>query len=165
MHVASGRIFASNYQIVVCDDPWAPFDEPTENWDDASVLSGFAGNNRFRMMGTEADLNDHWVELTEADKPPMEDDWDRITCADFVSTTGHLHVMSVVDDEPTMTLDIEKGEYSLYFAGNNMGVDQMSLEEDFELTDEQMANRKDLEHYCIYVIRGVPNRVGRLKDV
>lgn len=165
MKISSGRIFASNYQVVVCDDPQAPFDADAENWNEQSMTAGFAGNQRFRALGTEADLNDHWVEISQTESPPSEGDWDRIICTDFVSTTGLAHVMSVVDDEPVISLAIERGNYALYFAGNNMGVDQMSLEEDDELTDQQLAARKDLEHYQIYLVEGVPDKFGRLKDV
>ena len=71
--------------------------------------------------------------------------------------------MSVIDDKPTITIDVPKGTYSVYVAACNLGVDQNSLGEDAELTDEQLASRKDLEWYRIFIVRGTPNRVGRLR--
>ena len=164
MRPSSGRIFASHYQILVCDDPLAPFNVDTENWDDRARSSGFAGNKRFRVLGTEADLNDHWVEISEAESPPLEHEWERITCTDFESTTGMAHVMSVVDDGPVISISIDRGSYVLYFAGNNMGVDQLSLKEEHELTDSQLAARNDVEHYRIYLVKGMPDKIGRIKD-
>lgn len=158
---AAARIFASHYQLVICDDPAAVTEAP--NWTDGDVERGFAGNSHFRMVGTEADLNDHWVEVQRADAPPELEPWDRVTCVSLECATGRIHVMSVIDDEPTITLDVPKGTYSVYVAACNLGVDQNSLGEDAELTDEQLASRKDLEWYRIFIVRGTPNRVGRLR--
>jgi hypothetical protein len=63
-------VFASNYQIVVCDDPARTIGDD-ENWNGEKVSQGFAGAPTFRMVGTEADLNDHWVELVAASQPPF----------------------------------------------------------------------------------------------
>ena len=159
---AAARIFASHYQLVICDDPSA-FTEDA-NWTEGDTERGFAGTEHFRMVGTEADLNDHWVEAQLADAPPSLDDWQRVTCVDVRCATGRLHVMSILDDEPPITLEVPEGVYSAYFAACNLGVDQNSLGEDDELTDEQLAQRKDLEWYRVFIVPGEPSRVGRLVD-
>lgn len=100
-------LFASHYQLVICDD-WASVpDEVT--WRDGGVERGFAGNAHFRVVGTEADLNDHWVEVVRADAPPALSSWDRVTCVSLQCSTGRVHVMSVIDDEPRITLKVPKG--------------------------------------------------------
>jgi len=60
--LGAARVFASHYQIVVCDDPARTITDD-ENWDREKAAQGFAGAPTFRMVGTDADLNDHWVEL------------------------------------------------------------------------------------------------------
>ena len=159
-----GRIFASHYQVLVCDDPLATL-EDDENWNQESTQRGFADNQRSRLFRTEADLNDHWIEIVCATEPPNLDRWDSVMCANFNSTTGLVHIMSVLDDEPVLSIEVERGDYSLYFAGLNIGIDQLSLGEEHELTDEQLAQRMDLERYRVHLVPGHSNKVGRLKDV
>ena len=159
----SARIFASHYQLVVCSDVTA-FTEAS-NWQDEDTERGFAGHERFRMIGTEADLNDHWVEALLSQKPPDLADWHRVICFGLENDSGHIHVMSVVDTEPAITLDAPKGPYSIYVAGRNLGVDRLSLGEAEELTDHEIARRKDLEWYRIIAVPGAPEEVGRLRDI
>ena len=159
---AAARIFASHYQIVVCDDVSA-FTEET-NWRDGDLEKGFAGNERFRMVCTEADMNDHWVEVLIAESPPDFDPWQRVTCVGLKCISGRVHVMSVIDDDPPISLDLPEGEYSVFVAGCNLGIDQNSLGEEGDLTDEQLAKRKDLEWYRIFLVPGNPEKMGKLKD-
>jgi hypothetical protein len=135
-----------------------------ENWTREKILEGFAGVPSFRMVGTEADLNDHWVELYAADEPPFVEDWQRIICVHFRCLSGKVHVMSVIDRQAAITADVAKGDYAAYLAGQNLGVDQRSKCEDVSLTDEELAVRKDLEWYRIYLVPGIPGHEGRLKD-
>jgi Competence protein J (ComJ) len=161
--LSAARIFASHYQIVVCDDPWRPLADD-ENWTDEKTLQGFAGASCFRMVGTEADLNDHWIELYASDQPPLLDEWQRVTCVPFLCTTGKVHVMSVIDQEAPVTADIPKGNYAVHVAGQNLGIDLRSKGEKLRLTDEALAARKDLEWYRIFLVPGIPTRTGRHKD-
>lgn len=161
--IAAGRLFASHYQIVICDDPSRSVSDE-ENWDESKVARGFAGGVSFRMVGTEADLNDHWVELDLATEPPKAKEWQRITCVHLRSESGKIHVMSVVDDEPVLSADIGIGDYSVFVAAQNLGIDQLSLGEEAELSDRDIASRTDLERYRIFLVRGLPRREGRLKD-
>ena len=160
--VAATRIFASHYQLAICDDIMAFTEE--SNWGEDDSKNGFAGNDRFRMVATEAHLNDHWVEVAIADEPPNLEPWQRVTCVSLSCNTGEIHIMSVIDNKPSISLNLPKGDYSVFVAGCNMGVDQLSLGEDNELTDEQLAERKDLEWYRIFLVPGKPIQQGRIKD-
>lgn len=157
-------IFASHYQFVVCDDPGGTFSDD-ENWDDAKFQQGFAGAARFRMIGTEADGNEHWLEVVTADELPDFDHWDRVTCVPFTCATGCVHITSVVADKPFGSARLAPGVYSLYAACRNPGVDQFSLGEDGRLSAEALALRKDLEWYRVYIVPGEPDTVGRLKGI
>jgi hypothetical protein len=161
--LGAARLFASHYQIAICDDPARSITDE-ENWNDDKVKRGFAGGVSFRMIGTEADLNDHWVELVASDAPPKLDDWQRVTCVHFHSSSGKVHIMSVVDDVPTISAEIDEGDYSVYVAGQNLGIDQLSLGEEQNLTDAELAARRDLEWYRIFLVPGTPSRAGRVKD-
>ena len=163
MSEVAGRVFASHYQLVICDDPQRTLADE-DNWDDTKVARGFAGHPSLRMVGTEADLNDHWLELALSDQPPELDSWQRVTCVDFTSGTGMIHVMSVVDVSPALSLQIPPGEYSVFVAGNNLGVDQLVLGEEDELSDLEISQRRDLEWYRIFVVPGLPSQTGRLRD-
>ncbi|MDN3277936.1 competence protein ComJ [Frankia sp. RB7] len=161
--LGAARVFASHYQIVVCDDPFRPLGD-NENWDDAKSKRGFAGVPAFRMIGTAADLNDHWVELVSSDQPPSPDEWQRITCVHFHSGSGRVHVMSVIDNNPPISADVEQGDYAIYVAGQNLGIDQSSLGETAKLSDAEIAERKDIEWYRLFLVRGKPESEGRVVD-
>jgi hypothetical protein len=164
--LGAARIFASHYQIVICDDP-SRLLANEDHWTDEKTLHGFAGASSFRMVATAAHLNDHWIELYSLDQPPLFDEWQRVTCVPFHCSTGKVHVMSVVDREAPMTADIPKDSYAVYVAGQNLGIDQQSKGEEVCLSDEEIAGRKDLEWYRIFLVPGVPSRTGlrtALKD-
>jgi hypothetical protein len=160
--LGAARLFASHYQLVVCDDPSKQL-EKEDNWNADKARQGFAGSPGFRMIRTEADLNDHWIELYASDDPPSIADWQRITCVHFRSTTGKVHVMSVVGNVPVISAEIGEGDYAVYVAGQNLGIDQLKLGEDRRLSDAELAARKDLEWYRIFVVPGAPNQAGQLK--
>jgi hypothetical protein len=161
--LGAARVFASHYQIVVCDNP-ARILSDDENWNDEKVSRGFAGAPTFRMIATEADLNDHWVELVATSEPPAIDAWQRITCVHFRSTSGKIYVMSVVDTHPAISAEIEPGDYAIYVAAQNLGIDQLSLGEDHRLSDAEISARKDIEWYRLFLIAGRPGTEGRLID-
>ncbi|MCA9210403.1 MAG: hypothetical protein KDA55_18725 [Planctomycetales bacterium] len=166
--LGAARIFASHYQLVICEDPRYIVSD-AENWSDDKIARGYAGASAFRMVRTEAHLNDHWVELVASNSPPDLEKWQRVTCVDFVTVSGNVHVMSVIDDEPSISATVEPGEYAVYFAAQNLGVDQLSLGElkdkgGDELTDEEFALRKDFEWYRLFIVRGRPTQCGRIVD-
>jgi len=161
--LGAARLFASHYQIVICDDP-RKIGSDFANWKDDKGNRGFAGSPTFRSVGTEADLNDHWVELVLSDEPPDLEEWQRVTCVDFRSDSGAVSVMSVIDDVPPISATIGQGEYTAFVAAQNVGVDQLSLAEEHELSDAELAARKDLEWYRIFLVAGKPQTVGRIVD-
>ncbi|WP_210345237.1 competence protein ComJ [Bradyrhizobium sp. CCBAU 53340] len=161
--LGAARAFASHYQIVVCDDPFTPLVDD-ENWDAEKTKRGFAGLPAFRMIGTEADLNDHWVELVSSDRPPSSDEWQRITCVHFHSGSGRIHVMSVIDNDPPISADIERGDYAVYAAAQNLGIDQSSLGESGKFSDAEIAERRDIEWYRLFLVPGKPEFEGRVVD-
>ena len=159
----AGRLFASNYQMMICESLDRVIAE-NENWDDEKISQGFAGGISCRLEGTEADLNDHWVELLSSGQPPELSEWQRVTCVSFRSETGQLLLMSVIDDAALLEMAIGKGDFSIYVAGQNFGVDQLSLGEEKEISDSELSLRKDLEWYSVYVVPGLPEREGRIRD-
>ncbi len=166
--LGAARVFASHYQLVICDDPARAINDD-ENWTDEAIARGFAGSAVYRMVGTEADLNDHWVELVQSSAPPNLEDWQRITCVDFSTSSGDVHIMSVVDNEPSISAKVEPGEYAVYVAAQNLGIDQLSLGElndnaKAKLGDAELAARKDVEWYRIFLVAGRPPQRGRLVD-
>jgi hypothetical protein len=158
--LGAGRVFASHYQIVICDDLSRPLADE-DNW---TPEKGFAGDPSFRMVGTAADLNDHWIELYVSDQPPLFDEWQRVTCVHFRCSTGRVCVSSVVDQHASITGEIPNGNYAAYVAGQNIGVDLTSKGESVRPGDQELAVRKDLEWYRVFLVPGTPSHVGRLKD-
>jgi len=124
--LGSARIFASHYQLLICDDPSYRFPDD-ENWQTREKQL-YAGNPRHRMIGTEADLNDHWVELWIAPDPPIAAEWDRVICVDFECQTKNVFVMSVIDNKPPIKSRLTNGNYSLFMATQNLGVDPVDID-------------------------------------
>ena len=60
--------------------------------------------------------------------------------------------------------DIAPGDYALYVAAQNLGVDQLSLGEEGELSDAEFADRKDLEWYRLFLVPGQPAEEGFIVD-
>ena len=87
------RLFPSHYQLVVYDDPMRPLADE-ENWNHESKLQGIDGAPAFRMIGTKADLNDRRIELYASERTLYVDQWQRVTCDHFRSSTEKVHVMS-----------------------------------------------------------------------
>lgn len=120
--LGSARIFANNYQIVVASD-WMHIVTDEENWDKEKSKQGYAGTPEFRMLGTFADMNDHWVELDTTREAPDLQSWEHVVISDFFTRDGSVFVSSVLDIEPTIKARIKPGSYSVYFLGMNIGVD------------------------------------------
>jgi hypothetical protein len=161
--VQAGRIFASHYQIVICDDPSRGLPDDI-GWDDAAISRGVAGDAQTLAFITEADGNDHWVELCVSSAPPDIAEWQRVLVAPFRSRTGRVCIMSVIDDVPVLTAPIEPGDYGVYVAAQNLGVDLNALGAAGVLSDSELAVRRDLEWYRVFIVPGAPPTVGRLKD-
>ena len=68
--------------------------------------------------------------------------------------------MSVIDEIPAISAEIAKGDYAVYVAGQNLGIDQLSLGEDKELSDAEIAACKDAEWYQIFLVPGLPVEKG-----
>lgn len=158
--LGAGRIFASHYQFVLCEDPARAMDD-AENWTDETVQLGFAGAPAWRMIGTEADLNDHWVELAVSDTPPNPADWHRIICCGFKTASGAVHVMGLMDADPAITAMIAPGPYAAYICGLDLGVDAEGPQAP---TDAELAARDDVERYRIILVPGGPTDVGVIHD-
>lgn len=165
--LGAGRVFASHYQFVLCEDPARTLSDD-ENWTDATVDRGYAGSPDWRMIGTDADLNDHWVELASADVPPNAAQWHKIICFDFKTTTGAVHLMGLMDDDPAISARIAPGVYAAYACALNPGVDQQTTGEldagARHLTDTELAARHDLERYRVVLVPGPPESTGVVHD-
>ncbi|ABD53315.1 hypothetical protein [Jannaschia sp. CCS1] len=158
--LGAGRVFASHYQFVLCEDPDRVLAD-AENWTDDTIQLGFAGVPKWRMIGTEANLNDHWIELSLDDQAPEPEHWQRIICCGFETATGAVHVMGLMDADPAISAKIAPGAYAAYICGRNLGVDA----EGSELpTDAELAARDDVERYRIILVPGAPSEVGVLYD-
>jgi hypothetical protein len=72
--------------------------------------------------------------------------------------------MSVVDNDPPISANIKPGDYTVYVAAKNLGIDQLSLGEDHQLTDAEIAARKDIEWYRLFLVPGKPEIEGRVVD-
>ncbi|GAB5446996.1 hypothetical protein [Gymnodinialimonas sp.] len=165
--LGAARIFASHYQFVLCEDPGRPLSDE-ENWTDALVQRGYAGAPDWRMIGTEADLNDHWIELALADAAPDPSNWHRIICCDFETRSGAVNLMGVLADEAEISAQIAPGTYAAHICVRNPGVDQQTtgeLDAGAEmLTDTELAAREDLERYRVVLVPGAPKRTGVVFD-
>jgi hypothetical protein len=72
--------------------------------------------------------------------------------------------MSVIDNNAAISADVERGDYAIYVAGQNLGIDQSSLGEKATLSDAEIAGRKDIEWYRLFLVPGKPEFEGRVVD-
>lgn len=135
------------------------------NWNKEKTQRGYAGDSNTIMIGTEADLNDHWVELYQTESIPCLQKFQRVYCLFFACEKGKVVVSSVIDDVAAIESDLPIGDYTVYIAAINLGVDQLSLGEDSELSDEEYKERYDIERYEIFIVAGKPNMEGKIRDV
>ena len=162
------RIFADHYQFVLCEEPDRPLADD-ENWTDAILDRGYAGAPEWRMIGTEADLNDHWIELAVSAEAPNTADWHKIVCCDFHTVSGAVHLLGLMDFEAAITAQVDPGTYSAHICCLNPGVDQQTtgeLDAGAEmLSDAELQARGDLERYRVVLVPGTPERTGVLYEV
>lgn len=166
--LGAARVFASHYQIVITDDPTSHAGD-SGLWSDADVAHGYSGTPRFRMIGTEADLNDHWVTLAKANTKPDVSRWQRIICCPVETVTGQIHVMGLMDDTAAMSAVVTPGVLTAYVCVQNVGIDQQTTGElqagtHVGLTDAEISARHDLERYHIVLVPGAPEQTGMLVD-
>ncbi len=114
-HLNSARVFASHYQLMITDSMNRMITDDI-NWDDDKVKKGFAGDKYIILVGTEADLNDHWVDLYQSDAEPPMDEYQRVIRLPFYSETGNIYISSVTDigTDPSIEAEIGIGEYTIY---------------------------------------------------
>lgn len=161
--IAAGRISADHYQIMITDSIDREID-PENNWDKEKSKRGYAGDRHTLLVGTEADQNDHWVTVFMVNDPPDFGGYERVLSLPFRCDTGKMYIVSVTEFEPALEIKLEPGPYSIYVAGKNLGIDQLSLGEDSELTDVEIENRADVERYDLFIASGLPAKAGTIID-
>lgn len=72
--------------------------------------------------------------------------------------------MSVIDSDPPISADIERGDYAVYAAAQNLGIDQSSLGETAKLSNAEIAERRGFEWYRLFLVPGKPEFEGRVVD-
>ncbi len=145
---------------MIYDDPGVFIED--SNWGPGDVERGFAGNDHFRMVGTEADGNDPWVEVAIANEPPAPEPWQRITCVGLRCSTGQVHVMSVIDDKPALSVNVESIQY-LWRAATWVSINSVWAKPVSSPT-RNWRNAKILNGTKIIIVPGKPPQQGRLKD-
>ena len=161
IRTAAGRVFASHYQIIISNSPSLEIPEDA-SWNEENSRRGYTGNSNIISFSTEADLNDHWVNVYTVQDVPNLSIYERVLLLPFTCPTGELHVMSVISLEPEMTIQFNPGNYSVYIASRNLGVDQLSLGEEGKLSDLELEQREDLERYDIFLCQGLPEQEGMI---
>jgi hypothetical protein len=72
--------------------------------------------------------------------------------------------MSVIDYHPAFSAEVESGDYAVYAAAQNLGIDRSSLGETAKLSDIEIAERRDIEWYRLFLVPGKPEFEGRVVD-
>lgn len=152
------RVFANHYQFYLLDSNADPATDMPK-WTDAATECGYVSNDQAIGVGTRAHLNDHWVELYFDDDAPDTSGYDRAFHVDLQIASGRLSVQGLADmEDEVYSVDVPNGKYRVHVLAANLGVDQFSTgeineEDDQELTDDELAARKDLERYVIVLQR------------
>lgn len=160
--IASGRIFADHYQFYVLDSEANPF-EGVPMWDEDLARLGYTNADAVFYIGTVAHLNDHWIDVFQSSRVPDLDMCQRAIALPISIPSGRVHIMSPTDFEPAIVCDLEPGRYTAFTLASNIGVDQMSLEEEYELSDAEIERRTDLERYAIVFVPGIYDQTGVVK--
>jgi len=154
--VAERRVFADHYHFYLYDSEAEPCDDMPD-WDAAALDRGYIANPRVIHVGTQAHLNDHWVEVWLAEALPTDDSSDRTFARSVEVSSGTLSVAGPMDPKAeVLEIPVDPGVYSVRVEAFNLGIDSYSLgeldESDAEPSDEDIAARADIERYRVVIV-------------
>lgn len=154
----SGRIFADHYQFYLYDNYpawWAEMPDWIEN--DHS-RKGYICNGRTIYIGTQADSNNHWLEIYSSDRPPSFNQCERAIGLNIEVQSGELVFDTTLGNGVSMRL--EPGKYVAYILQFNLGEEEI---DSYRLSDEEFFQRTDLERYKIVLVPGTIKDEGVFK--
>jgi hypothetical protein len=160
--LTAGRVFADEYQFYVLDSQADPF-RGVPLWNKLRSRRGYCQGRSVFYIGTCAHLNDHWVEVFLSDEPPRLEECERALALNIVVPSGRVFIMGPTAADPELAFDLPPGPYTAWVLAYSIGVDQMSLGEQRELSASELAARTDLEHYHIVFVPGGTNNEGVVK--
>jgi len=158
----SGRIFADHYQFYISDAEADLLEQSLDWMAEAHARRGYISNGRTVYLGTRAHLNAYWLTVYLSDFQPHFDDCERVLVFNIAIESGQLVIASPIED--IALIDIPTGHYVVYILADNLGVDQLSLNEaDEDLNDAEFEQRTDFERYTVVLITGRFEYEGVLK--
>jgi hypothetical protein len=170
------RIFADHYQFFVYDvgvDPCPEsfYSDPEDNRSDiGSYRLGYLTNGRTICFGTEADSNDHWIEVYSSSQVPNFGRAERVIALPLKVDSGRIGITNLLYSyEPIQEVAVDSGVWTAYLLAFNIGSDKYwdqgtaSLREDSEVpSDEQLKANWEFERYQIILVPDFQTPIGVL---
>lgn len=163
------RIFADHYQFFVYDSSADPcpesfYTEPDNQRSDlGSYQQGYITNGRTICFGTEAHLNNHWIEVYLSEQLPDLAEAQRVLALPLQVDSGKVAITNLLNlGEPISEIVVPSGQYTVYLFAFNLGVDEARewergdfVDDDRQLSDEELKAELNFERYKIVLVSGM----------
>ncbi|BAU13300.1 hypothetical protein LEP3755_38390 [Leptolyngbya sp. NIES-3755] len=174
--LAEFRLFADHYQFFVYDAAVDPcpesfYSDPDEKRSDlGSYRQGFVTNGTTICFGTDAHLNDHWIEVFSSVQIPDFGQAERVIALPLKVDSGKVGITNLLYlRKPVKEVTIDAGIWTVYLLAfslgsdefHNRGIERPKLDSD-RLTDEQLRNNWEFERYRIVLVPGMQVPIGVL---
>jgi len=138
---------------------FARFDEITAD----DHRRNFKGFKDFIFIGTRS--GSYWSDFHLSEIEPECEDCERMIALNFRSLSGKVGIPSMVKGEFDRTFNLPKGKYTVYISVFNYGKNEYNLDIEEPLTDEELEQRTDLEHYKFVFVPGQIQKEGVIKGL
>ncbi|MBD2072347.1 hypothetical protein H6F86_00160 [Phormidium sp. FACHB-592] len=174
------RISADHYLFFIYDtgvnpSPDSFYSDPDEKRSDlGSYRQGYITNGRTICFGTDAHLNDHWIEVYASTQVPAFGKAERVIALPLRIDSGRVAITNLLYlTEPMKQVDINPGVWTVYLLAFNLGTDRLfnrgiprpesrSGKQLDQLTDDQLKANWEFERYQIILVPGFQTPVGVL---
>ncbi len=155
--IGSCRVHADQNRFIVMDSTADPHADMPE-WTQEATGRGFVANDRVIHVRTLSRMQEHWVDMFQADTP-LNSAADRGFSTDLEITSGRLLIRDSANPPATaFEVNLPAGRYAVHILTRNIGgggqpEGEPDPREGRDLTDDDLKYGPGIERYQITLVR------------
>jgi len=169
LKIHSERIYVNYGNFYISDvsfDPTERINQISDKFDeimDDDRRKKFKAFRDFIYINTKS--GSYWSDFYLSDTEPECEDCERMIALNFRSLSGKVRIPYMIKWEFDRTFNLPKGKYTVYILVFNYGKNEYNLDIEEPLTDEELEQRTDLEHYKFVFVPGQIQKEGVIKGL